>query len=295
MDSMNDRLAALRLFARVARRGNFSAAGRDLGVPQPTVSRIIASLERELGAALFARTTRAVSLTDAGADYLAKIEPILAALEEADHAVRGSGELRGALRVGLSSSFAVREVVPRLPAFMARHPALSVELLLDDQRQDLVAEAVDVAFRFGPLSDSTATVRRIASWPRVLAASPAYLARAGAPRAPAELASHTAIVGPSRRPAAWSFQKGGKTISVRIDGRLTVSMNETAIAAAVAGLGIASMTLAGCRRELESGALVRVLADWDLGMVDLHAVFAAGRAAKPSARAFADHLAEDLA
>src|SRR5260370_35898252 len=156
---MSDRLLALRLFARVARTGSFSRAGRELGLSQPSVSRIAAALEREVGAALLTRTTRAVTLTEAGADYLARVEPILAALEEADHAARGTGELRGVLRVGLSSSLAVREVIPRLSALTSRHPALLVELLMNDQRQDLVIEAVDVALRFGMLGDSNATAR----------------------------------------------------------------------------------------------------------------------------------------
>lgn len=286
---MTDHLGALRLFARVARRGSFSAGGRELDIPQPTVSRMISALERELGAALLTRTTRAVTLTEAGADFLARIEPILAELEEAEHAVRGTGELRGTLRVGLTSTFAIREVAPRLPAFMARHPSLRIELLAYDQLQNLVTEGVDVGLRFGALPDSTATARRIAVWPRVLAASPAYLARAGMPRVPADLASHSVIVGPAHQ--GWSFAKDGKTVAMRLEGRLAVTLNEVSTEAAVAGLGIVSMTLMGCRREMEAGTLVRLLPDWDMGDIELNAVFAAGRAAKPAARAFAEFLA----
>lgn len=292
---MNDHLAALRLFTRVAHKGSFSAAARELNLPQPSASRIIASLEREIGAALFTRTTRAVSLTEAGADFLARVEPILSALDEAEQAVRGTGELRGTLRLGLSSSFAMREIVPRLPQFLDRHPALRVELVMDDQRQDLVAEGVDVALRFGDLPDSSAVARRLAAWPRVLVASPSYIARAGTPRIPADLAGHAVIAGPSRLPQGWSFRKDGKATSVRVEGRVGASMNEVATAAAVAGLGIAAMTLAGCRQELASGALLRVLEDWDMGIVPVHAVFAAGRAAKPAARAFAEFLAAEFA
>jgi DNA-binding transcriptional LysR family regulator len=291
---MSDHLEALRLFVRVARKGSFSAAGRDLGVPQPTVSRIIAELEKRIGVALLTRTTRAVTLTEAGVDFLARVEPLLAALEEAEHAARGTGELRGLLRVGVSSSFAVREVAPRLPDFMARHPALRVELMLDDQRTDLVSEGGDLALRLGVLADSSATARKLASWPRVLVAAPAYLAHAGAPSIPADLAAHTLILGPVRGVQAWSFLKGGKAVSVRVEGRLSVSANEAATAAAAAGLGIAQMGLVGCRREIEAGLLERVLPDWDMGLIDLHAVFPAGRAAKPSARAFADFLDREL-
>lgn len=292
---MNDRLSALRLFVRVARRGSFSAGGRELGVPQPTVSRVISQLESDLGAALFTRTTRAVTLTDAGTDFLARVEPILAELEEAEHAVRGTGELRGVLRVGLSSSFAIREVAPRLPDFMERHPKLRVELITSDQRQDFVSEGVDVGLRFGPLPDSTATAKRIAVLPRVVLAAPSYLERAGTPLTPTDLTAHSVIVTPSRLGRSWSFTRKGKTTSVTVHGRLVVTFNEVGLAAAVAGLGLLSMTLGAVRKELAEGRLVRVLPDWDMGVVELHAVFPAGRASKPSARAFADFLAGELA
>ena len=141
---MSDRLLALRLFTRVAHAGSFSRAGREFGLSQPSASRVIATLEKEVGAALLTRTTRAVTLTEAGADYLARIEPILAALEEADHAARGTGELRGVLRVALSSSFAVREAIPALAPFTARHPALRIKLLMHDQLQDLVLSLIHI-------------------------------------------------------------------------------------------------------------------------------------------------------
>jgi DNA-binding transcriptional LysR family regulator len=141
--AMNDRLFALRLFARVARKRSFSAAGRELSIPQSTASRTIAMLEREIGVALFIRTTRAVTLTDAGLDFLGRIESVLAELDEAEHAARGTGEMRGILRIGLATTFAVREVISRLSDFMSRHPALRIELMMEDERDDLVAEGVD--------------------------------------------------------------------------------------------------------------------------------------------------------
>jgi DNA-binding transcriptional LysR family regulator len=292
---MSDRLFALEVFARVARLRSFSSAGRELGISQPSVSRIVANLETEIGAALMTRTTRAITLTDAGADYLARVEPLLDALQEADHAARGSGELRGHLRVGVSSSFAVREVIPVMPSFMAEHPGLRVELSVADRHQNLVVEGVDVAFRFGVMADSNATARLLDASPRLLLASPTYLQRAGHPVTPADLAAHAVIVGPAESaPAAWSFEGLERRISVRIDGRLTVSSNEGAVAAAVAGLGIILTSYWGCRAELESSALVRLLPDWKTEVLKLHAVFPAGRAAKPAARAFADHLAESL-
>ncbi|WP_050477547.1 LysR family transcriptional regulator [Herbaspirillum rhizosphaerae] len=292
---MNDRILSLRLFTRVARTGSFSRAGRELGLTQSSVSRIVAALEGELGVALLTRTTRAVTLSEAGTDYLARIEPILAALEEADQAARGTGELHGILRIGVSSSFAVRELAPRLPAFMNAHPALRVELLMNDQRQELVAEGVDVALRFGKLADSTATARRLGAIGCLLVASPAYLKKHGMPDSPAAIADHSVIVGPVGSGRSWTFQKDGRVTSIRIDGRLLISTNEAAIAAATAGLGIASTSLWGCRAELAAGALVQVLPEWEIAPVELHAVFAAGRAVKLSARMFGDWLAESLA
>jgi DNA-binding transcriptional LysR family regulator len=292
---MSDRLLALRTFVRVARLGSFSRAARELGLSQPSASRIVSTLEHEVGANLMVRTTRAVTLTEAGTDYLARVEPLLAALEDADHAARGTDELRGTLRVGLSSSFAVREVIPRLPAFMARHPALRVDLAVDDQHQNLVVDGVDLALRFGALADSSATARLLDASPRLLLASPDYLRRAGTPQRPADLAAHSVIVGPTGgAPSAWSFEQQGRRTSVRIDGRLTVSSNEGAVSAAIAGLGIVSTVVWGCRSDLLSGNLVRVLADWNTELVELHAVFPAGRAAKAAARLFADHLARAL-
>lgn len=293
---MSDRLFALRLFARVAHSGSFSRAGREFGLSQPSASRIIAELEREIGAALFMRSTRAVTLTDKGTEYLARIEPILASLEEADHAVLGTGELRGVLRVALSSSFGVREVIPRLPAFMRQHPRLRVDLLMNDSHQELVSEGIDVALRLGTLADSAAIARRLGSQSRMLVASPAYLERAGSPKTPDDLGSHSMIIGPTGvRPGVWSFYRDGQPIPVRVEGRLTVSTNEGAVAAAIAGLGIASTLRWGCRDDLERGAIVHVLSDWKMEPVELNAVFPAGRATKPSARAFADYLADALA
>ncbi|WP_210165410.1 LysR family transcriptional regulator [Methylocapsa aurea] len=256
---------------------------------------MIATLEREMGGPLFTRTTRAVTLTEAGADFLVRIEPILAPLDEAEYAVRGTGELRGVLRVGVSSTFAIREIAPRLPRFMEKHPALWVELLTDDLRQDFVNEGIDVGLRFGALPDSTAVARRIGTWPRVIVASPAYLKRSGVPQTPDDLAAHSVILGPSRLGPAWTFRKDGKATSVWVGGRLTATVNEVATAAAVAGLGLASMASVGCQRELEEGFLVRVLPDWDMGSVELHAVFPGGKAAKPSAKAFANSVVAESA
>ena len=292
---MTDRLLALRAFVRTARSGSFSRAARELGLSQPSISRILSQLESEVGARLLVRTTRAVTLTDSGADYLARIEPLLMALDEADHAARGTGELRGVLRIALSSSFGVREVIPRLPKFLERHPALRVDMGINDQRQDLVVDGVDVALRLGTLPDSSAVARKLAEAPRVVVASPAYLKRRGSPRNPQDLASHAVIVGPGGAGAnSWTFTKEGRRASARVEGRLTTAASEGAIAGAVAGLGITVTSLWACRAEIERGELMRIMEDWEMAKVELHALFPPGRAASPAARAFIDYLAPQL-
>ncbi len=287
---MNDRLTALKLFIRVSRSGSFSAAGRELGLSQPSVSRIIAELEGDVGVALLTRTTRALTLTDVGMHYLARAEVILAAIDEADLEARGTGEFKGTLRVALGSSLATRGVIPSLPDFMKRHPSLKIHLLMNDQLQDLVTEGVDIALRFGVLHESTAMAQRILSWPIILAASPAYLAERGTPATPADLAAHAMIIGPSGVAPAWTFRKGGRVTSLVLDGQLSVTNNEGALAASLAGLGIMCSASAGCRPELQRGDLVRILPDWDLGSMELNAIFANGRGATSSARALAEFL-----
>jgi len=289
---MSDRVSSLRLFTRVARSGSFTTAGKEVGLSQPSVSRIISKLEDDLGAALFVRSTHALRLTEAGADYLARLDPILAALEEANHLVRGTGELRGHLRVGAAMSFTVREIIPRLPEFLAPHPDLRVDLVITDAFQDLIGDAIDVALRFGPLRDSTMIAKKLTESPRLLAASPAYLAKAGTPRVPSDLAGHRVVLGPSSAgPTGWTFTKAGKTTSVRVESRLMVTVNEGTTSAALAGMGIISTSLIGCMAEIESGALVRLLPDWSIGTVPVHAVLPGGHHAKASSRAFVEFLA----
>jgi DNA-binding transcriptional LysR family regulator len=292
---MNDRFVSLLLFVRVARTGSFSVAGRELGFSQPTASRIVAALEKKVGVALLTRSTRAVTLTEAGADYLARAEVILAAMDEADHAARGTGELRGILRIATSSAFANRAIFPRLARFTDQHPALRVEFILNDRRQDLIGDAVDAAMRVGSLSDSSAIARKIGVVYRVLAASPSYLERAGTPKAPTDLPNHTCIVGPaSQGLEGWAFERDGKKTSVRVEGKYILNGTDSATKAAVAGLGIVSSTHLSCLEEFQNGALVRVLPEWEMGEADINVVLPAGRAAKPSARAFSDFMVAEF-
>ncbi|WP_205587393.1 LysR family transcriptional regulator [Rhizobium jaguaris] len=282
---------ALRLYTRVARLGSFSAAARECGLSQSQASRIVADLEAELGVRLLSRTTRAVVPTEAGGEFLARVEPILAALDEAEHSVREGGELRGLLRMSMPTSFGIRDVIPRLASFAERHPDLRIELQLGDRRQDLVRDAVDVAIRLGRLPDATATAKRIATIPRVVVASPEYLDRFGAPETPDDLVRHRIVGGTAAAvPTAWRFERHGQESAIKLDPHFLTDENEGAIAAAVAGFGITSTSGWACRRELESGALVRLLPDWTLAGIPVHAYFPMGRATRAAARAAIDHL-----
>lgn len=286
---------SLRLYTRVARLGSFSAAARECGLSQSQASRIIADLESELGARLLTRTTRAVAVTEAGAEFLSRIEPILVALDEAGHSVRETGELRGTLRMSMPSSVAIREIIPRLSTFVERHPDLRLEFLLGDRPQDLVKDAVDVAIRLGRLVDSRATARTIAHIGRVIVASPDYLHRHGEPDTPEALTGHRIVGGPASAVAtAWKFHRDDVEVSISVDNLFSTNENEGAVAAAVAGFGITSTSEWACRRELADGSLVSLLTDWKTADIPVHAYFPMGRATRAAARAVIEHLTADL-
>jgi DNA-binding transcriptional LysR family regulator len=286
---------ALKLFTRVARLGSFSAAARETGLSQSQASRIVADLETDLGARLLTRTTRAVVLTHAGTEFLARIEPILAALDEAEASVREGDQFRGILRMSTPTSFGIRDVIPHLAAFVAKHPDLRVELLLTDRRQDLVRDAVDVAFRLGHLQDSTATAKLVAMIPRVVIAAPDYLASHGRPAHPDDLVRHRIVGGTaSAVPAAWRFERDGDEVAVTLEPHFWTDDNDGAVAAAVAGLGIASTSGWSCRRELEAGQLVRLFADWTQAGIPVHAYFPMGRATRAVGGAVVDHLVAEF-
>jgi len=289
-------ILTFRLYTRVARLGSFSAAARESGLAQSQVSRMVAELETSLGARLLSRTTRAVLPTEAGLEFLARMEPILAAIEDAENSVRETGELRGVLRVGMPSTLAIRVVIPRLSTFTERHPSLQVELLLDDKRQDMVREAVDVGIRVGPLPDSSGTARLIGKMHRVVVASPTYLAGRGTPLRPEELVGHRIVRGPAGMTVtSWQFERDGESTSIDVQPNVSTNDTEGALAAAVAGLGITSTTSWACRREFESGALVQLLPEWKMADLPVHAYFPLGRATRMAARTFVDFIAAELA
>jgi len=292
---MSDHLQELTAFVRAAETGSFSRVAREFGVSQPSVSRMVASLEARLGVKLLLRTTRQVTPTDAGSVLLERARQVLGDLEDAENAARGIDSLSGTLRVAMSGAFGTREVIPHLPAFLARHPQLRIDLLISDRVEDLVAEGVDMALRLGPLADSGFGVRLLGKAPRLVVAAPAYLAKRGTPKTPAELSSHDCIAGPglSGR-GGWRFTRSGAVTAIAVEGRVQVATGDGVIACVKAGLGIAVASRWMCRAELQTGELVSILSDYQLESIELHAVYPAGRRPSVKVRGFSDYLAAKL-
>jgi DNA-binding transcriptional LysR family regulator len=289
-----DRLQAMTAFVRVVETGSFSGAARQLGVGQPAVSKTIAQLEERLQVRLLVRSTHALAPTDAGLRFYERARHAIQEVEEAELEARGAGAgLSGRLRVSAATTFARLMIVPRLPEFLARHPSLDVDVILDDRNIDLVSEGIDIALRLGALADSTAVARKIASGGRSVVATPAYLARAGMPKVPTDFAHHHAVVY-SRLGDTWTFRRGDKEMSVAVRGRLRVSAAEGIRAAVLADMGLAVTSDWMFAPELASGAVKRLLPEWVLPSIDLWAVFPTGRLASARARAFADFVEDVL-
>ncbi|MDX3967133.1 MAG: LysR substrate-binding domain-containing protein [Bradyrhizobium sp.] len=285
-----DRFQAMAAFVRVVETGSFSEAARQIGVGQPAISKTIAQLEDRLQVRLLVRSTHGLTPTDAGLRFYERAKTAIQEADEAELEARGAGAgLTGQLRVSAATTFARLLVVPRLPEFLAQHPDLEIDIVLDDRVIDLVSEGVDVSLRMGQLSDSSAVARRLARGRRSVIATPAYLEQAGVPAVPAELATHEAIVY-SQLENNWIFRKDGTEASVAIRGRVRVSAAEGVRAAVLANIGLTVNSDWMFAPELESGAVVRVLKDWELPPVDLWAVFPTGRLASAKARAFADFV-----
>lgn len=288
-------VVTFRLYTRVARLGSFSAAARESGLAQSQVSRMIAELEASLGARLLTRTTRAVVPTDAGLEFLARMEPILAAIDDAENSVRETGELRGVLRLAMPSTMAISVIMPRLSAFTEQHPLLRLDIMLDDRWQDMIREAVDIGIRVGNLPDASGTAKLIGTMQRVVVASPAYLGRYGTPSSPEDLITHRVVGGPAgAHVTSWRFERDGQTESIDLEAHVSTNDTAGALAAASAGLGIVSTTSWACQSAVEAGTLVRLLPEWKMAALPVHAYFPMGRTTRLAGRAFVEFIAEEL-
>jgi DNA-binding transcriptional LysR family regulator len=284
-----DRLSVMHQFVRVVEAGSFSGAARLLGQGQPAISKAVAQLEDRLGVRLLTRTTRAVTLTDAGQIFYDRARAALDAADEAEAAARGEGAaLSGKLRVCAPVTFARLHIVPRLGEFLALHPQIELDLILDDRRIDLVEEGIDIALRAGALDDSSLVATRIAQGKRMVVATTEYFAHYGTPPHPDALRDHGAILYDNS--ASWIFSREGKTTFVSLKPRMRVSAAEGQREAVLANLGFAISSEWLFAKELQTGAVTPVLTDWTLPGVDLWTLFPAGRRVSARARAFGDFL-----
>ncbi|WIW47311.1 LysR family transcriptional regulator [Bradyrhizobium sp. 62B] len=292
---MSDRLQEMAVFVRAAECGSFSKAARELGLSQPSVSRIISELEARLDVKLLLRTTRRITVTDAGALFLTRAREVLADIEDAEDAARGIDSLRGTIRIAMPIMYGMRQIIPHLRKFLAMHPLLHVELSVVDERQNLVAEGADLAIRLGELDDSAFGARKLETLQRLLVASPSYLAARGTPKTPADLASHDCIFGPGHSGrASWVFTRNGAETSVDVRGRIHTDSGPGVFACALAGLGISMATSVMAAPEIKSGALVPLLKGYKASPLSVHAVFPGGPRPSSKIRALVDYLAEEL-
>jgi DNA-binding transcriptional LysR family regulator len=290
-----DRLAAIEAFVRVAESGSFSKAAERLHSSKSAVSRQVSALEAELGARLIHRTTRALTLTEAGRSYFEQAVRILADLAEANASV---GQLqaapRGRLRVSAPMSFGFLHLAPAVPDFLARHPDVELDLIMNDRFVDLVDEGFDVAVRIGTLADSSLVARKLAPMRRAVCAAPSYLARRGTPASPDELKTHECLcysnVGMAQE---WRFVRAdGRPWSVEVRGRLHANNGDALRAAALRGFGLAVLPSFLVGRDFQSGALVPVLEEFLPQDSAVYAVYPHARHLSPKVRAFVDFLAE---
>ncbi len=290
-----DRLAAIEAFVRVAESGSFSKAAERLHSSKSAVSRQVSALEAELGARLIHRTTRALTLTEAGRSYFEQAGRILADLAEANASV---GQLqaapRGRLRVSAPMSFGFLHLAPAVPDFLARHPDVELDLMMNDRFVDLVDEGFDMAVRIGALADSSLVARKLAPMRRAVCAAPGYLATHGTPASPDELKAHECLcysnVGMAQE---WRFVRpDGRTWSVEVRGRLHANNGDALRAAALRGFGLAVLPSFLVGRDFQSGALVPVLEQFLAQDSAVYAVYPHARHLSPKVRAFVDFLAE---
>jgi DNA-binding transcriptional LysR family regulator len=296
IQSATDRARALEVFTAVADEGSFSAAGRRLGLTPSAVSRTVDRIEERLGVRLLLRTTRALSLTAEGHSYLCAARRILTDLDDAEQAIADQGAPRGRLRVSAALSHGRLCIVPLLGKFTARYPHILVDINLTDTVVDVAAGQTDIGIRFGPLTDSPLTVRKLGESRRVIVASPDYLDRYGVPQVPEDLHEHNCLSFNFRRAEPiWPFRKNGEDYVLNVQGSIEANNGETLGQLAADGIGIARVGAFSVAAEIADGRLIPLLEDYNPGDIEeIHAVFAGGSNMPARVRAFVDFLVEEL-
>ena len=271
-----DRFQAVRLFIRVVDLGSFSKAAADLGIGQPSATKMVALLEKQLGSRLLHRSTHGVTPTEIGALYYDKCKLIAHHVEEAETvAALMQSQVQGGLRISTSVAFGRRVLVPLVMRFMQLHPKLQIELNFEDRVVSLVEQGIDVAIRMGPLVDSTLGARYLGVNPWVVVASNHYLEQRGTPTIPGDLAGHDALIYSTvQGDARWHFTGvEGKVATVPVKGPLRSNNLSALLMAARNGMGVAALPRYVAQGSLKSGALVPLLADWSLPSQEIHAVY----------------------
>lgn len=271
-----DRLQAIELFMRVVDLGSFSKAAADLGIGQPTATKLVASLEKQLGSRLLHRSTRGVSPTEIGALYYNKCKLIAHHLEEAQSvSTLLQSKVQGALRISTSVAFGRRVLSPMVMRFMQMHPKLHIELNFDDRYVNLVEQGIDVAIRMGPLADSSLGARYLGTNPWVMVASRSYLDLHGVPLNPTDLALHDALIYSTvQGDARWHLSGvNGQLQAVQVRGPLRSNNLSVLLLAARSGLGLATLPKYVAQESLRGRFLEEILTDWTLPAQEINAVY----------------------
>ena len=290
-----DRLDAMSVLVAVVETGSFSAAGRKLNAPLPTISRKVSELEAHLKTQLLIRTTRKLTLTDAGAAYVAASKRILEQVAEAERAASGEYMApRGDLVVTAPIVFGRLHVLPAVTEFLRNYPEVDVRLPLSDRNVHLIDDHVDVAVRIGALADSSMVATRVGAVRRVVCASPAYLAATGTPKVPEDLAALACISFDALASStSWIFAvgKGRTEHTVPVHSRLSVNTAEAAIDAAIAGIGVTRVLSYQAANAVAEGKLKIVLADYEPEPLPANLIYLEQNLLPRKTRAFLDFVA----
>lgn len=290
------RLIETEAFLTVVEEGSFTAAARRLGVTKSYTSKLVVRLEDRLGIRLLQRTTRQLTMTEAGRAYFARCSDAMRAFNEAAaEATELQTAPQGRLRINLPDAFAVNYLAAPLATFKARYPDLTVEAVLTDRKVDILAEGFDVAVRIGDLSDSSLIVRRLASVDRLICASPDYLRQRGTPRRPQDLAAHDCLLYAYHAvPTTWRLRGPEGDVQVDVSGRMVSNHAEMLVEAACHGLGLVFCPVFLVAAGLRARRLVRVLPDWRFPLA-VSAVFPNARHVPTKVRVFVDFLVQHFA